>query len=336
MTFKPVYPNAGTLDRVVVSVIIPAFNSKRFLAPCLTSLTELAYQKELFEVIVVDNGSSDQTVAIAESFCSSLNLTILQKVGVRVSAVRNVGAAQARGNIFAFLDSDCLAPRLWLTRGPDLLAKAGVGVAGAHFRIPDNSGWVARAWYGESETEKQGNVSWVPGCNTLVTRATFERFKGFDESIETNEDCEFCFRVRDAGLQVIADAAIAVVHLGIPETLSVFYRKTRWHGTDGMRVFLREFPKMSNAKPLLFAFYTLLCLAGLAGGAWLALRHKTCWVAGVFAAALCIPPFMLAGRVAVRRRQGKLFFPLALLYLLYGIAKGRAVLDVRNWFDRAG
>src|SRR2546422_7045755 len=51
-----------------------------------------------------------------------------------------------------------------------LLAQEGLGVVGAHYRIPDESGWVARVWYGEQESEKQGNISYVPAGDRKSTR----------------------------------------------------------------------------------------------------------------------------------------------------------------------
>src|SRR3989449_8941112 len=99
-----------------------------------------------------------------------------------------------------------------------LLAQEGLGVVGAHYRIPDESGWVARVWYGEQESEKQGNISYVPAGDLLVTRATFERVGGFDESIQTNEDCGFFRRVRAVGLPGLGDFAIAGVHFGTPQS----------------------------------------------------------------------------------------------------------------------
>src|SRR2546422_10313641 len=73
-----------------------------------------------------------------------------------------------------------------------LLAQEGLGVVGAHYRIPDESGWVARVWYGEQESEKQGDISYVPAGDLLVTRATFERAGGGDEPHPNHGDWRIC------------------------------------------------------------------------------------------------------------------------------------------------
>lgn len=316
---------------IVVSVIIPALNEEKVIGQCLESLARLDFPRESFEVILVDNGSTDRTVEIARSFSEVLNLTILSKTGVHVSALRNLGASQARGDNFVFLDSDCVVFPPWLTRATALLAQKGIGVIGAHFRIPNESGWVARVWYGDLEFEKQGDLSWVPGCNTWVKRATFEQIGGFDASIETNEDCEFCDRVRAAGLRVIGDPAIAVVHLGTPQTLSGFYRKIRWHSTDGLRVFIRDLPRITNARPLLFGLYTLICLGGLGFGTVWAVWQKKFDILAAFLGALLLPSFLLSLRLVIKRKKWSHLIPLALMHLVYGIARGLSFLEFRNW-----
>ena len=322
---------SGNLEGIRVSVIIPALNEEKVLGRCLGSLTQQDFPREAFEVILVDNGSTDSTIETARTFSKALNLTVLQQKGVHISALRNLGASQARGQLFAFLDADCLAPPEWLTRAIALLEDKGVGVVGAHYRIPDDSKWVARAWYGGLEIEKQGELSWVPAGDLLVTRSIFERVGGFDESIETNEDCEFCDRVRAAGLKVIGDPEIAVVHLGTPQTLSAFYRKIRWHATDGLRVFLRALQQITNPSPLLFGLYTLTCLIGAGVGTIFIFWHGKFDVFMVGLIALSLPSFFLSLRLVLRRKRWNEFVPLVVIYLTFGIARAQSLLAFRSW-----
>ena len=110
------FSSAGTqqLPVVSVSIIIPALNEARMIGKCLDSLTQLDFPRDHFEVILVDNGSTDDTIKIARSFTDRLRLRILQKKGVRISGLRNLGAREAQGEVVAFLDADCLAPSNWL------------------------------------------------------------------------------------------------------------------------------------------------------------------------------------------------------------------------------
>jgi glycosyltransferase involved in cell wall biosynthesis len=314
-----------------VSIIIPAFNEEKGIRQCLDSLVRLGPPEDSFEVIVVDNGSTDQTLDVVRSYAPVLNITILVKSDVHVSALRNLGISQARGRVLAFLDADCIVPANWLTQAMTLLLQDKVGIVGAHFRIPEGAGWVARTWYGSLDMEKQGALAWVPACNTWVTRETLNRVGGFDETIETNEDCEFCGRVRVAGYQVIGDSRIAVVHLGTPDTLWAFYRKVCWHATDGLRVFLRNPWALSDARPVLFGFYTLACLAGLAFGAVLMAWKSRMDVALLSFGLLWVPSILRSLKLTLKRRTWEVFFPLILLNLIYGLARGRSILTPKNW-----
>jgi glycosyltransferase involved in cell wall biosynthesis len=310
-----------------VSIVIPAFNEARVIGKCLDALTQLDFPREQFEVILVDNGSADTTVQIAEGFGDRLKLTILQKHGVKISALRNLGAKSARGAVIAFLDADCIPPATWLT---DILALArhdGLGVVGAHYVLPENSTWVGRTWHVYQEAPKAGDVSHVPAGDLVMRREDFLRVRGFDESIQTNEDYELCDRVRKAGMPVRAFPKIGVVHLGTAQSLKVFYRKQRWHGTHVVKVFLRDVLHSDNKKAVAFALYTLVCVVALAVTAMMALFQFSRIAPIVAFGALLTPPVLMAlPKVWAANRFGD-FFLLVALYLTYGVARARALLN---------
>src|ERR1700759_5269748 len=146
-TLTPDATQDVTAGTVSISVIIAALNEERMIGKCLDWLTKLYFAREGFEVILVDNGSRDRTLEIAESFKDRLNIRILQVKGVRISALRNTGARAAQGGIVAFLDADCLALNDWLDRIFTLAPTDGVGVIGAHYLLPEDSTWVGRTWH---------------------------------------------------------------------------------------------------------------------------------------------------------------------------------------------
>lgn len=317
--------------RVSVSVIIPTRNEEGFLDQCLDSLCRLDYPRQAFEVLVVDNGSSDRTLEVARRFSSLLNLQILQKGGVPISAVRNLGAAAAGGEVFAFLDADCRVPPTWLTEAMALLGTESVGVLGAEPSVPENASWVSRAWRGRRPAARRGKVSSLGAANLVVRREDFFRVGGFDETLETNEDCEFCYRLRAVGLCVLESPQLAVVHLRAPRTLLDFYRKERWHGKEVFKVFLRELPGLANARAVFFALYTLASLIGLVWGTALALLARRFEPIEVFMLAIILPPLLLTARVAGTCRRGRYVLGLFALYLTYGVARAICILDLRTW-----
>jgi glycosyltransferase involved in cell wall biosynthesis len=329
----PSAPPQTKTATVSISIIIPALNEERMIGRCLDSLAKLHFSRERFEVILVDNGSRDKTVAIAESFQDRINIRILQKTGVKISALRNTGAGVALGDILAFLDADCLAPSDWLNRILALAPADGAGVLGAHYLLPEDSTWVGRTWHVYQEAPKAGEVSHIPAGDLIMRREDFLKLGGFDESIQTNEDYELCERARAAGMKVRAFPEIGVVHLGTAQSLRVFFRKQAWHGTHVIKVFLRDMFRSHNRKAVFFAAYTLLCLlAVMAGTAWILAGHGSWLFPVVAAAALCLPPMALSMRQVLTSRKWFDLFPLFALYFTYGIARARALLNIKNYF----
>ncbi|MGZ4829445.1 MAG: glycosyltransferase [Candidatus Angelobacter sp.] len=317
---------------VSISIIIPALNEEKMIGRCLESLTKVAFSRDRFEVLVVDNGSRDQTLIIAGSFKDRLNVKILQQAGVRISALRNLGARAAAGDILAFLDADCLPPADWLDRIFALAPANGAGILGAHYLLPEDSSWVGRTWHRYQEAPKSGEVSHVPAGDLIMRREDFLKLGGFDETIQTNEDYELCERARKAGMQVRAFPQIGVVHLGTAQSLRVFFRKQAWHGTHVIKVFLRDVFRSHNRKAVAFAAYTLLSVvvvvAGTAGTlAW----HGSWLLPAAGFAALCLPPMALSVRNVFSSRRYSDVFPLFALYLTYGMARAKALLSIKNF-----
>lgn len=313
------------------SIVIPAKNEAATISTCLDALTHLSFSREAWEVIVVDNASTDGTAAIAAGFGDRLNLTVVPSSGRSISAVRNQGAAVATGEILAFLDADCIPGANWLA---DASAAASPGcITGAYYRLSANDSWVARAWCGQDYVEKQGPVPFLPSGDLIIFKETFSRLGGFDETLETNEDYELCQRALARGIPVVAFSRLAVVHLGTPQTLSAFYRKQRWHGKHVLTVTLRDLRALRNAKAVLYALFTLICLAGVAAGLALGLATGAYRLLAVASSGLLIAPAAVAARLALHRKSIAQFPALLILYLLFGLARARCLLSIGVYFE---
>ncbi len=312
----------------VISVVVPALNEARVIGRCLESLRRQTLPPDRFEVILVDNGSTDGTAAIARSFAGALALTVTGRAGVRIAALRNLGAARARAPYLAFLDADCVAPRHWLRQALDLMRAGDARIVGAHYRIPPDSSWVARAWYGGLWQMKNGPVAYVPGGCTIVARDLFLNLGGFDETLVTSEDCEFCERAARSAAPVLAIPSLSPVHLGTPQTLRHFYRKQSWHGVNVHRVFLRDVLHSKSRKAVLFALSMLAALAaGAAGLCAGAILENAAWPAAGLACLLA-GPLALAARSCAQRKRWSALLPLTVLYAAYGFARAMCLLGI--------
>jgi glycosyltransferase involved in cell wall biosynthesis len=288
---------------------------------------------DLFEVIVVDNGSTDNTRALASSFQNALPLRVLDKSDAYISAVRNAGAKCARGQFLAFLDADCEVPADWLSQAWQVVSAGHTGAFGSFYLVPVGSSWIAHYWYEERDRKKFGPVTFLPAGDLFVSNQGFQDVGGFDESIQTNEDFELCQRIRSAGLPIESIPGLGVVHWGTPQTLSEFFRKHRWHGMHVFKVFLRNLPALYNFKPVVLAVYMLFCLFGIFAGAFLSFLRGNVYVLGAFLLAMVLPAALLGIIAAISSRSLAAILPMSALYLTYGLARASSLIHWENGND---
>jgi glycosyltransferase involved in cell wall biosynthesis len=219
-----------------VSVVVPARNAAAGLPPLLASLSAQMLPAERFEVIVVDNGSTDGTGDVAARH----GARVVREPVANRSRARNAGVAAARAPLIAFTDADCVARADWLTR---LLACAGRAplVAGEVVTTTSASPNAIERFevlwrFGQRAWVQEG---WAATANLLVERAVFEQLGGFDETFHhIGEDVELCLRAGSAGHRLGYCGEAVVEHLGERELrpfLSRFYR----HGYSGVQAVRR-------------------------------------------------------------------------------------------------
>lgn len=225
---------AGPRDRTPgtalpgVCVVVPAFNEEAYIARCLESVSRLDYPASLLEVIVVDNGSRDRTVAIAQG----CGCRVISHPGVRVGAVRNRGAQESRSEILAFLDADCVAPRDWVQHAvAEFAANPRAAAVGGPYLAPVGASWYEKAW-APRVSESRRLVKHLAGGSLFVRSSLFSSFSGFDATLNAGEDEDFCRRLGRAGHEVVELPACAVQHLGWPRSLREIYLRQRWQGSS--------------------------------------------------------------------------------------------------------
>jgi len=183
-----------------VSVVVCSYNGGRTLGQCLESLVRLDYPD--YEVLLVDDGSTDDTAAIAARFPEVRLVRHLRNEGL--SASRNAGLAAATGAIIAYTDSDCFADPDWLTHLVHRLESTGADAVGGPNLSPDD-GWVAAAINASPGQpthvlESDQVAEHVPGCNMAFRRAALASINGFDpQFLRAGDDVDVCWRLQQAG-----------------------------------------------------------------------------------------------------------------------------------------
>jgi glycosyltransferase involved in cell wall biosynthesis len=306
-----------------VSIIIPVKNDVGRLKICLKSLKAQDYPGDGFEIIVVDNGSADESATVA----AKMGAKVLCHPERRIGALRNQGVAASSGSILAFVDADHELPPDWLANGVHALqSDSAICAAGAPCVAPPKGSWVQRYWQVHRlRVVDRQLVDWLGAGNLFVRRASFEQAGGFDEDLIAAEDVDLCLRLASQNGKILSDPAIRNIHHGEPKTLWQFFRKEYWRGSSGVRAFVRQGFPVRELPSLLYPAYYLLTAIGLILALGYAIRYGSATVILSALFLLVAPALLLAVNTCWRRRDSKALLPLAVLYLTYGLARAAAL-----------
>lgn len=218
-----------------LSVVLATRNGERYIGEQLSALVGQVVPGG-FEVVVSDNGSTDDTQAIAKSFADRLDLSVVDSSDrACVAHARNAGVARALGACIVFLDDDDVVDPGYLAAMQTALSEHPA--AGARFDIESlNAGWdrnvrdVAQA----AELTREP-FAFSYGAGLACRREVFDRLGGFDESLHAGDDVDFCARIHKAGFEM-GFARDAVLHYRFRETGGELFRQGRAYGRFGVTI----------------------------------------------------------------------------------------------------
>lgn len=325
-----------------VSIIIPAFNAEKTLAQCLEACRRQTYSD--VQIIVVDDGSTDNTCSIAQRF----GIHCLSQENQGPAAARNRGASEACGDILAFTDADCVPAADWIER---LLEGFGEGIVavGGTYGIVNSGSSLARIIHEEIQMrhEKFGeDVDFVGSFNMAVLAASFREVGGFDACFPaaSAEDNDLSYRLLDAGGKLCFRRNAVVAHHH-PSRLWSYLRTQARHGYWRMKLYAkhparaRSGDRYAGRFDLLGPPVAFVMLAGLGG---VGVFHPWPLLMGVSSVPLiagALYLLVLHGRMATRtaKRAGDRRM---LWYCLVGVlrdlarALGMAAGIVKFWLLR--
>lgn len=186
-----------------LSVVIPAYNEEECIGPCLDALVKQT-ATEPFEVLVIDNNSSDRTSEIANQYADRLNLRVIREPKQGRGTARATGFREAHGSIIFSTDADACVPPNWIeSLAKHLRESHGVAVTGPCW-INDCPAFT-NAFFNMSQPiwMKMYLVVfrhyWLSGFNFAIRKEAYEKAGGFNTEIDAQEDTELGFRVRKVG-----------------------------------------------------------------------------------------------------------------------------------------
>jgi len=255
----------------LLSVLISTLNSADTLNYTLSSLLSNDFPRDDYEVIVIDGGSTDNTL----DMCKRFPVKVLSCPKKGWGAALNLGVKKARGDIVCITDSDVIVPEDWLRKiweffrnHPDV-----EGVGGPNFppRLCRNS---IQRFTGEIFVEDQGfpvkstrsqymkmwDGGLVCGPAYAYKRKTLLYAGGFSESLMSYSDVDLCWRLVKMGKLLMFNPEIKVVHLGFPSTLKgVFKQQFKWgRGLGEAKKLHRSDKVIDDLKVELYSSYQIL------------------------------------------------------------------------------
>lgn len=236
----------------MLSIIIPTFNECSRIRSTISSIRE-ALCGLSHEIIVVDNGSTDCTVHLSEELAD----LVLVDENATIGGLRNIGAKASKGDILIFNDADVLFTREWRSEfdrvSKDILF--GRLIVGGSLESSEKDSTLYRCWFKPVLNKKaSSSVNYVGTGHMLVGREVFFECGGFDATLTTGEDSEFCVRARGHNVQVVFNEKLKAVHGGYPVTLGEFFTREFWHGSGDFQ----NIQSFLSSKVAMFASAMLL------------------------------------------------------------------------------
>ena len=197
----------------VISFVVPAHNEEAYIGDTLRILRASAEELgEPFEVIVVDDASTDRTAELARATGAIVHAVDRRQI----AAVRNAGAGVARGDVLIFVDADTHVNAETMRQTMRALAGGAVG-GGARFRFESGPRWSHAL--GAIVGLLMQRLSWAAGCYVFARRADFEAVGGFDERYFATEEIVLSRALKRRGRMTI-----------VPEPVVTSGRKAHLHG----------------------------------------------------------------------------------------------------------
>jgi GT2 family glycosyltransferase len=240
------------LTALLVSVVVPARDASGALPRLLASLASQTLGREAFEVVVVDNASTDDTAGVA----SRAGARVVREGQPSRALARNAGVAAAGGDRVAFIDAECEADPGWLAALVACLEGSPLVAGPVRLRLPGRPGVLERfdALWRFHQREHVERDGWAASANLGIRREALEAIGGFDPAYRhIGEDVDLCLRAVAAGFPIAfcADAWIthpaegslgALLRRGYRQGWSMTQHFHRLPGAVGSRVYRHPGP----------------------------------------------------------------------------------------------
>jgi len=214
------------------SVVIPAYNASDTLRDCLDALIKQSIPKEEYEIIVVDDGSTDDTDKISREY----PVKYIKQANHGPASARNRGAKEAQGDKLLFTDSDCIPDFNWLEEMTQPFQDSTVSAVKGSYKTKQRS---LTARFAQIEFEERyellkrvTHIDMVDTYSAAFQKAVFFQAGGFDQSfpVANNEDTDLSYKLSAMGLKMVFAPEAVVYHLRHPASPDRYFKQKFWRG----------------------------------------------------------------------------------------------------------
>lgn len=264
-------PHNINSNKIQVSIIIPTFNRQKSLIRTLDSLFAQTFPQENFEIILVNDGSTDDTEKIILDLKKNhRNISYIKQSNNGIASARNQGIINSKGDIIGFTDDDCTVDSFWIQRAVQSLKNTTFcGVQGKTLpeSIIEKKKLLFHYAHSVKYTGKENYKSYQT-CNIFYRKKYLIEISCFNEQLKYASDDDIAFRLIRKGYKIHFDENILVYHevryinlltyiskkLLRDESLPLYYKKNPERKNQ---IFMKVFAKKSHVYPI-FAIGTVL------------------------------------------------------------------------------
>ena len=236
-------------------IVVPLFDDEDNLVNLLNSLIDVGVS--VSDIIISMSGPRGNIDKLAKKYDFRL---VYSGRKLTPSEARNIGAIEAKAEYIVFLDSDILVTKVWKEALDEITGAHKIRLVGETYDVSSSPHWVEKNWFVHIRKLER---TYLNGGNIIVECETFNSLNGFDESLETGEDFDFCIRARIKDVMLHFDERLIVHHEGNPKSISQFIKRERWHAKGdlgSLSAFLKSKVMIASAVYIMIIFLAIIFL----------------------------------------------------------------------------
>jgi len=225
---------------IKISIVIPAFNEGENIRECVRSLKAQDFPKDDFEIIAVDNNSTDDTLELIKT----LDIPYTVEYTKGPAAAKNAGIKMATGNIIAFVDGDCVADGKWLKEIVTVFKDSNTGCVAGEIMAMEHENMshleqflIKKGHLSQNQHVKNPFLPFAATANAAYRKEVFEKIGLFDEALHIGEDADMSWRMQLKTNYKLTFSSSAVVSHPYETSLKALFRQKQRHACGGVALY---------------------------------------------------------------------------------------------------